>query len=235
MGSVKHHYNPRYYLKRFENPDGALWRWDVETKTMVRGSGDHLGLQKHWNRLENPPEGYAIDWAETRLAEIDGFASQFLHKLLDGKFPRDLRALACAISFMENHQPRLRREVEQQNDEAWSRHSNDMKLIISLTAALRHAPDYVPLTYMILDAGETQPQRRFLTASNPLVSFDNKMDRFFPISSRYCLFLIHQPDLAAATPKFTPCGDETLAGINGLILKSSWHYIYSCRPDFEPL
>ena len=47
--SKRHHYTPRYYLRRFENADGALWRLDHETGVVT--SGNKPGLLHATNLL----------------------------------------------------------------------------------------------------------------------------------------------------------------------------------------
>jgi Protein of unknown function (DUF4238) len=82
--SKKHHYTPRYYLEQFENGQGAMWRMEHDSDDIVRGNSTHFGYKKHWNTLRNPPSGYAPDWAELRLSEVDGMASARIARILGG-------------------------------------------------------------------------------------------------------------------------------------------------------
>src|SRR3546814_14337015 len=62
----KHHYNPRYYLARFESLDQKLWRFDKETGRVVEGSAKSLGYKKYWNRLKAQPQGTDANRSEER-------------------------------------------------------------------------------------------------------------------------------------------------------------------------
>ena len=232
--SVKHHYTPRYYLKGFGSAKGRIWRLDVETGAIVKGSHDHFGYKNHWNRLENPPAGYESDWAEKRIAEIDGLASATVRKLVNGEFPGDIRALVCAIGFMKMHQPRLRRELATEHPEEIANWSPDFRLIASLRAALDESERLEPLGYSIFRIEDINSGLRFLTSSNPLVDFDNKPNKLFPLSKRDCLFLVYDPVLARIPPRFTVATASTVKGINEITLRNSWQYVYSCRADFDP-
>lgn len=235
MTSVKHHHTPRYYLKRFENEHGKLWRLDVETGVIVSGNNERFGYKNHWNRLKNPPAGFAPDWAEKQISQVDGNAASFIKKLVEGKFPPDIRPVAYAIGFMKMHQPRLHREVADEHPDKTAHWTPDFKLIVSLNAAIKEGKRLEPLSYAIVRIDETQQDLRFLTSSNPLVDFENKPNKFFPLSSRECLMLIYDPELARYPPCFVNGDSETVRGINDITLRNSWQYVYSCRADFDPL
>jgi Protein of unknown function (DUF4238) len=231
--SIRHHYIPRYYLKRFENHEGAMWRRDQETGAITRGNNAHFGYKKHWNSLQNPPEGYAPDWAEKRLSEIDGFASAIVAQILSGVFPKDIRALACAISFMKNNQPRLRRELETNNAQDVAGWSNDHWLIARFQAALDDWQNYIPVHYSVQVIEESDKEARFLTSSNPLIDFKDKPTKFLPLSSRHCLVLSYDRQFADVSPSFQACDREIVAGINRRTVENSWQYVYSNKPDFS--
>ena len=233
MTSTKHHYTPRYYLKRFENPEGKIWRLDVETGEIVTGNHARFGFKNHWNRLQNPPAGFEPDWAEKRIAEVDGRSALTVKKLLDGEFPMDIRPLIHAIGFMKIHQPRLHRSLAE-NHLAETRHwTPDFRLITSLKAALAEARELEPLSYSIIRLEENEPELRFLTSSNPLVEFENKPLKFFPLSSRIGLMLIYDPDLARHPKGYVKCSPQMTREINEIALRNSWQYVYSCRANFE--
>jgi hypothetical protein len=233
VGSTKHHYTPRYYLRRFESAEGKIWRRDVETGAVVTGNHNHFGYKNHWNRLRSPPPGYEPDWAEKRIAEIDGLASVTVKKLVEGEFPENIRPLVCAIGFMKMHQPRLQRELELEHPEITASWSPDFKLVASISAAIDEGKRLEPLGYSILRI-EDDKGMRFLTSSNPLVDFDNKPTKFFPISNRDCLLLTYNPMLARFPPRFMAVTADMVQGINEIALRNSWQYVYSCRGDFDP-
>jgi hypothetical protein len=234
LTSTKHHYTPRYYLKGFENEQGKIWRRDVETGEVVTGNHAHFGFKNHWNRLQNPPEGYEPDWAEKQIAEVDGRSSSVLNKLLAGELPEDIRPLAHAMGFMKLHQPRLHRALSEDHPDEIADWSPDYRLIVSLNAAIKEGKELEPLGYAILRLDETQPELRFLTSSNPLVDFGNKPNKFFPLTSRACLMLIHDPELARVGRGHIQTDAKTVRGINEIALRNAWQYVYSCRPDFDP-
>jgi hypothetical protein len=232
--SVKHHHTPRHYLKRFENSEGKLWRLDVANGIIATGNNDRFGFKNHWNRLKNPPSGYDVDWAEKKIAEIDGAAANTMNRLMNGEFPDDIRPLAASIGFMTQHQPVVMKNLEVENSSAVQAWTPDWKLVLSLNAALAKGTELVPLSYAIYRLTEEQLHLRFLTSSNPLVEFDNKPNKFFPLSSRECLLLIYDPELHWSGSRFLPCDEELVAGINGVTLRNAWQYVYSCRADFHP-
>ena len=160
--SKRHHYTPRYYLKRFETEAGALWRLDSETGKITKGNNERFGFKTRWNSLRNPPPGYAPDWAEKQIAVIDGMASKVITEILEGQFPADIRKLAMAISFMHHNQPRLRRELETVHPDKVGHWSEDYWLVVRLKTALDNWESYVPLYYAlnVIPPGSDQ---RFLT------------------------------------------------------------------------
>ena len=105
----KHHYNPRYYLERFESDDGQLWRLDKETAKVIQGSAKSLGYKKYWNRLKEPPQEINANWIEYRISDIDGASAKVISGIVERDPPESIAPLAAAISFMQNHQPRLKR------------------------------------------------------------------------------------------------------------------------------
>lgn len=230
--SKRHHYIPRYYLKQFENGDGAMWRRDQETNAITRGNNAHFGYKKHWNTLANPPEGYEPDWAEKRLAEVDKFASEIVFRILSGELPKDLRALACAISFMTNNQPRLKRELEENSADEVEGWSVNHWLIARLQASIDVWQKYIPTNYCVQVIDERDQESRFLTSSNPLVEFDNQPTKFFPLSSRHCLILLYDKQFVGADPHFQVCDKEIVKGVNRRTVENSWQYVYSNKPDF---
>jgi hypothetical protein len=229
--SKRHHYTPRYYLKRFEASCGALWRLDSEAGAVIKGNNERFGFKKRWNTLRNPPAGYAPDWAEKQIAVIDGFASKVIAELIDGKFPADVRKLALAISFMHHNRPRLRREVETVHPDKVGHWSDDQWLVVRLKTALHNWQAYAPVYYAVnlIPLGSGQ---RFLTSSNPLIDFTNKPTMLLPLSSRHCLFLSHDPAHRDFRPMVRTVEAEEIAGINRMTIKNAWQYIYSCSPDF---
>jgi len=231
MISKRHHYTPRYYLKRFETETGALWRLDSETGAVAKGNNERFGFKKHWNTLRNPPPGYAPDWAERQIAMIDGMASKVIAEILEGRFPSDIRKLAMAISFMHHNQPRLRRELETVHPDKVGHWSEDYWLVVRLRTALDNWESYVPL-YYALNVIPPSSDQRFLTSSNPLIDFTNQPTMLLPLSSRHCLFLSNNPahrDFGPVTR--TPDADE-IAGINRMTIKNAWQYLYSSIESF---
>jgi len=230
--SKRHHYTPRYYLRRFENADGALWRLDHETGVVTSGNNERFGFKNRWNTLRNPPTGYASDWAEKQIAVIDGFASKIIAEILDGRFPADISKLAVAISFMHHNQPRLRRELEAVHADKVGHWSEDHWLVVRLKTALDNWRTYVPLCYAV-NVIPPERDQRFLTSSNPLIDFNNKPTMLLPLSSRHCLFLSNDPAHANFRPQFTTCDVEMVAGINRMTRKNAWQYLYSCSSSFS--
>ena len=231
--SKRHHYTPRYYLKRFQNHEGAMWRLDKDSGKVTRGNNEIFGFKTHWNRLRNPPEGYVSDWAERKLSEIDGPASAVVRRILAGEFPKDLRALCYAISFMQTNQPRLMRHLEENHAKDIQHWSHDFQLIARVSAALDNALDYVPIYYTIQMIDENDNDMRFLTSSNPLIEFTNKTMSFLPLSNRHCLMLSYDPQFEGEQPSFIACDKVILEGINKLSIQNAWQYVYSCTPDFS--
>jgi hypothetical protein len=229
--SKRHHYTPRYYLKRFETDAGALWRLDSETGVVTKGNNERFGFKKHWNSLRNPPPGYAPDWAEKQIAVIDGFASKAITEILEGQFPADIRKLAMAISFMHHNQPRLRRELETVHPDKVGHWSEDYWLVVRLKTALETWESYVPLYYS-LNVIPPGSDRRFLTSSNPLIDFKNEPTMLLPLSSRHCLFLSNDPVHRDFEPVTRTPDDNEIAGINRMTIKNAWQYIYSCTNSF---
>jgi hypothetical protein len=229
--SKRHHYTPRYYLKRFETEAGALWRLDSETGVVTKGNNERFGFKKRWNSLRNPPPGYAPDWAEKQIAVIDGMASKVITEILEGQFPADIRKLAMAISFMHHNQPRLRRELETVHPNKVGQWSEDYWLVVRLKTALDNRESYVPLYYSlnVIPPGSDQ---RFLTSSNPLIDFTNKPTMLLPLSSRHCLFLSNDPAHRDFGPVIRTPDHVEIAGINRMTIKNAWQYIYSCTDSF---
>lgn len=230
--SKRHHYTPRYYLKRFENEAGALWRLDKEKSTIVRGNNERFGFKNQWNTLRNPPPGYEPDWAEKRVSEIDGLASAVLNRILAGELPSDIGPVAYAISFMVYNQPRLMRELEEQHAETVSKWSDDLRLIVKIKAALDCGGDYVPKYYAVQTIDPKEPNLRFLTSSNPVIDFADQPTMLFPISSRQCLFMSWDPAHTHFERKIMICARETVAGINRRTIENAWQYIYSSTSFF---
>ena len=171
--SKRHHYTPRYYLKRFENDEGAVWRFDIDTQQIVRGNNERFGFKKYWNTMRNPPSGYDVDWAEKQIAQIDGFASGVIRELVSGRFPKDIRPLAVALSLMVHNQPRLMKEMQTKHPHQVNHWSEDHWLIVMLRASLENWKSYVPLFYVIY-AIEEGSKQRFMTSGNPLIDFEKK-------------------------------------------------------------
>jgi hypothetical protein len=230
--SKKHHYTPRYYLKRFENDQGAMWRMESDTDAIVKGNGQNFGYKKHWNTLRKPPVGYEPDWAEQRLSEVDGYASALVQRIIVGDLPKDIRAIACAISFMKNNQPWLRQELERTNADNVESWSDDHWLIARVKTALEDWPNYVPVNYWVQVIDEHDDESRFLTSSNPLIEFENMPTKVLPLSNRHCLFLSFDKQFDGCSPSFLSCDRETVTGINRLTIKNSWQYVYSNKLDF---
>jgi hypothetical protein len=229
--SKRHHYTPRYYLKRFETKAGALWRLDSETGKITKGNNARFGFKKRWNSLRNPPPGYAPDWAEKQIAVIDGMASKVITEILEGQFPADIRKLAMAISFMHHNQPRLRRELETVHPDKVGHWSEDYWLVVRLKTALDNWENYVPL-YYALNVIPPDSDQRFLTSSNPLIDFTNKPTMLLPLSSRHCLFLSNDPAHRNFGPVTRTPGAEEIAGINRMTIKNAWQYLYSSTESF---
>ncbi len=231
--SKRHHYTPRYYLKRFETEAGAIWRLDKDSDTVVLGNSERFGFKKRWNTLRNPPPGYDTDWAEKQIARIDGYASGIIMEILKGRFPHDISPLALAISFMIHNQPRLMRELKAEHPEKVGHWSEDQWLVVMLRTALDNWRDYVPRYYAV-NVISDDSDARFLTSSNPLIDFTNKPTMLLPLSSKCCLFLSHDPAHGGMRPIFTDCSPELVVGINEMTHKNAWQYVYSCHPDFAP-
>lgn len=231
--SKRHHYTPRYYLKRFENEEGAMWRRDEGTGEIVRGNNTHFGYMKHWNTQQNPPDGMPLDWAEKQLAEIDGLASTVIARIVSGSLPSDIRALASAISFMKNNQPSLKRHLEENNAQEVADWLDDHWLLARIKASIEDWEKYIPVHYSVQVIDEKEHDVRFLTASNPLIEMEKQPIKLLPVSSRHCLTLMYDRQYEGCAPFETKCNREIVAGINRLMLKNSWQYVYSCKPDFS--
>jgi hypothetical protein len=231
--SKKHHYTPRYYLKRFENNDGSMWRLDKDTNAIVKGNGINFGYKKHWNTLRNPPTEYEPDWAEKRLSEVDGYASVLVERIVSGELPTDIRAIACALSFMTNNQPRVKLEAEKDNHPDIKNWSNDHWLLTRMKTCLEVWPNYVPIMYSVYVIDENDTESRFLTSSNPLIELKNMPTKIWPISNKHCLFLSFDEKHRDVGPRFDVCENEMVTGINRLTIENSWQYLYSNRPDFS--
>ncbi|WP_133175340.1 DUF4238 domain-containing protein [Sphingomonas oleivorans] len=232
--SRRHHYTPRYYLERFQDADGALYRRDCETGAVVLGNKERFGYKNQWNTLRNPPPGYESDWAEKRIAEIDGLASALLTRILAGDMPADFRPIAYAISFMVHNQPRMWRELEEKHASEVEHWTDDWRLVVMLNAALEAAPDYVPPYYAVQAIDPAEPGLRFLTSSNPVINFENRPTMLLPVSSRHCLFLSWDPAHLRYERKSFPCGRDMVVGINQTTLTNAWQYVYSSTPSFNP-
>lgn len=229
--SRRHHYTPRYYLKRFETDAGALWRLDKETGAVTKGNNERFGFKKRWNSLRNPPPGYAPDWAEKQIAVIDGMASKVISEILEGGISADIRKLALAISFMHHNQPRLQRELEIVHPDEVGHWSEDYWLVVRLKTALDNWESYIPL-YYALNVIPPESNDRFLTSSNPLIDFTNKPTMLLPLSSRHCLFLSNDPAHRNIAPMTVMLEPDEIAGINRMTIKNAWQYIYSCTDSF---
>lgn len=232
--SRRHHYTPRYYLKRFENATGALWRFDPASGAVVRGNNQRFGYKNNWNTLSNPPTGYAPDWAEQRIAEIDGLAAAEIARILAGDFPAHLRALACAIAFMTHNNPRVMQALDEEHADEVGKWSEDHRLMVKLHASLQSWQDYLPTYYAVQVIDGSDQEARFLTSSNPVIDMSNLPTMFLPISSRHCLFLSRDPQHRTFTPRFTTCDRAMVAELNNLTIKNSWQYLYSSTPSFDP-
>jgi hypothetical protein len=230
--SVRHHYTPRYYLERFENHDGAMWRRENETGRIVKGNSDHFGYKKHWNTQAEPPVGMSADWAEKKLSEIDALSAAVVKQIVAGHLPADIRALACAVAFMKYNQPSMQKHLNSHNEQEVSHWSNDHWLISRLGTAVADWESYIPYHYSVYVINEADERNRFLTASNPLIEMENQLIKLLPISNRHCLMMMYDPQFEGCAPYAKNCDSETVAGINQLILKNSWQYVYSCRSDF---
>lgn len=230
----RHHFTPRYYLKRFENCDGKIWRFDKKNNAIVKGDHMSFGVKKHWNRLQNPPEGFDPLWAETRLAEIDGHASKVIERLANGDLSVDLTALSYAMSFMQHHQPHLKNSVQLSHSDAVSEWTDDWFLIVLMKTALQEAKNYVPRSYSILQIPDEKKGTRFLTSSNPVVEFNNKSTMFFPLTKNHCLIMFNEDRYDFIKPSFRTVEKAEIKGINALILKNSWQYTYSSTESFDP-
>jgi hypothetical protein len=231
--SKRHHYTPRYYLKRFENAEGALWRLDQDRAAVALGNNERFGYKNHWNTLRNPPPGYPPDWAEQRIAEIDGLASAEINRILAGDFSTDLGALAFAIALMTHNNPRVMRDLDENHADKVAHWSADFRLIVKLKTAMDTWRDYVPVHYAVQVIDSEDCDLRFLTSSNPLIDFSNKPTKLLPLSSRHCLFLSWDSRHRAFARRFVRCDRETVAEINKLTVRNAWQYVYSCTPDFD--
>lgn len=230
--SKRHHFTPRYYLKNFHNTEGKIWRLDKASGRVVRGDHNSFGLKKNWNTLVSPPQGYGADWAEKRIALVDTYASKALTKLLKGDFSADMRALAFAMSFMQHHQPKLKESLKEKHPERVSKWSDDWFLIVGLKTAFREAQNYIPAQYAVLQVPPSKAKARFLTSSNPVVSFSNKPSLFFPISSSQCLLMTKDAHAGFGEPRHFECDERMVEGINDLIVQNAWQYIYSDSESF---
>ena len=231
--SKKHHYTPRYYLKRFENNDGSMWRLDKDTNAIVKGNGTNFGYKKHWNNLRNPPTGYDRDWAEKRLSEIDGSASALVQRIISGDLPRDISAIACALSFMKNNQPRMKQEIEKNNHQDIKNWSDDHWLLARMKTSLEDWRNYVPIMYSVYVIDENDADSRFLASSNSLIEFENMPTKIWPISNKHCLFLSYDEKHRDVDPRFDVCDNEIVTGINRRTIENSWQYLYSNSSDFS--
>lgn len=232
MVSKRHHYTPRYYLKRFEDVAGVLWRLDVADNVITRGNHAHFGYQKHWNSLRHPLDGYPPDWAEQRLAEVDGLAAAEIARIVAGDFSTDLRAVACAIAFMTLNNPSVMRNLNVEHGESVANWSDDFRLIAKFKAALSHWESYRPYHYSLQVIDAAHGDARFLTSSNPLIDMVDTPSRLLPISSHHCLFLSRDPALRGITPRVLRCGRARVAEINALTKRNAWQYLYSNTADF---
>jgi Protein of unknown function (DUF4238) len=231
--SKKHHYTPRYYLKRFESDLNKIWRMEGGTNIIVEGNAKNFGYKKHWNTLRKPPVGYEPDWAEQRLSEVDGYASALVERIIAGDLPKDIRPIACAISFMKNNQPRLRQELELKNANDVKNWSDDHWLIARVRASLDDWPNYIPVTYWVQMIDEKNDASRFLTSSNPLIEFDNMPTKLLPLSNRHCLILSFDKQFDGCNPSFQSCSKETVVEINRRTVENSWQYVYSSTANFS--
>jgi Protein of unknown function (DUF4238) len=230
--SRRHHYNPRYYLKRFESDSGQMWRLDKETEKIVCGNNNIFGLKSNWNNLDEPPAGYDRDWLEKNIAILDSRASRVLTDLVNGSFPDDIKPLAYAISFMQNHQPRLKRELLEQNPEQVAEWSDDHFTLVGYNTAMDRVEEYVPKSYWVWEIDQQNEYDRFLTSSNPLIDFTNFQSMLLPLSSRHCLSLNNDDSLSHVEPSFLTCDTDMVKGINDLTVKNSWQYVYSSTANF---
>ena len=232
--SKRHHYNPRYYLKRFQSPEGLIWRLDIEDGSIVAGSRDTFGLKSNWNTLEKPPTGYAPDWAEQKISEIDSSAASALKLIDDGCLHVNFLPIACAISFMQLNQPRLKLELENAAPSEVRSWSRDHWLVARIQAGLNGGPTYVPTAYSVLKISSSDGHLRFLSSSNPLIEMQNLPTKFFPMSSRKCLVLSYDPSHAGMPPQSLQCDEAQVRDLNRMTLKNAWKYVYSETSDFQP-
>jgi len=232
--SKRHHYNPQYYLKKFANSKKQLWRLDKESGKIVCGSSEKFGLKKNWNTLQVEQSERSADWIEGKISKIDHFAAQTLGKIVDGKLPEDIRPLCAAISFMQNHQPRLKRELIESNSKEVSDWSNDTFLIAGVKSALRDYERYVPKSYIVYEIDSSKPDWHFLTSSNPLIEFSDNSMKFFPVSKKHCMFLNNDVKLAQiGSQYFGVDSEEIVRGVNRRTVENSWQYVYSPTSDFS--
>lgn len=228
--SKRHHYNPRYYLRRFENAEGRLWRLDLDSGHVVCGSSDSFGFKKNWNSFSGNREGFEKDWLEKRISQIDDAAANELSSIVSEKFPERLTALPYAISFMQNHQPLVREHARQTAPEVVDNWPEDYYMITSARNAIVQAAEYQTETYTVSKIPDDL-DARFLTSSNPLIKFYNKEMMFFPLSDRLCLMLNGPKADKSKLP--IPCGRETVEAINTLTKKNSWQYVFSNSSNFS--
>lgn len=233
--SKRHHFNPRYYLKRFENAGGAMWRLDKRTGKIVSGNNERFGFKNNWNNFQDSYDGYDRDWLENRLAEIDGFAAAIISKIVAGEFPADLQALGYAISFMQNHQPSVVHDLKQNFTVEVAEWSEDHIMVASVMAAMKQAHQYVPRSYFVWEIGADQEHSHFLTSSNPLIAFENKPSMLFPISSRHCLFMTNDVGLDDMQPRLFACDVQMVNEINSKTIENAWQYVYSCQSAFPAI
>ena len=210
-----------------------MWRLDRKTGGIVRGNNERFGFKRHWNTLRNPPPGFAPDWAEQRIAEIDGLAAAEIARLLQGDLSGDLRALACAVAFMTHNNPSVMRDLDENHADEVQHWSDDYRLIVKLHTAVKVWPEYVPIYYAVHTIDPVITDARFLTSSNPLIDFSNKPTRLLPLSSRHCLLLSHDPGHRNFKPTIMTCERDMIAGINKKTMENAWQYVYSCTPDFR--
>lgn len=100
MAPKRHHYVPRFLLKRFSGEPGAknpaIWRLDKASGQAARSSIVNEAVISHFNRVE-AASGLTADSVETLLATIEGMASPLVTKLVRGQAPAPEERLNLAL------------------------------------------------------------------------------------------------------------------------------------------
>lgn len=211
----RHHDNPSYYLERFQDENGKLWRLDKTTDQVVEGSAKTLGYKKYWNRLRNPPVGVDANFVEHRLAEVDDASAKVISQIIGRNPPDSIAPLAAAIAFMQNHQPRLKQSLKEDHADEVTNWNDDHFLLAGISSALKNWREYIQANFAVLTLPESDPAIRFLTSSNPPIAYENRPRIFLPISISHCLLLNGGDDLLWVGNGYMDLNDRNLAaGIN---------------------